>query len=228
MKQSLLSSILVFLAFIMFLAFLGMWINPSLIEGYGGVVNCVLIGDSIMKNDAYVGNGSSVSTILLERKNKVVNMAQDHSVISDMFLQVNMLPVELNHSSTYVFVSAGGNNILSHYVDNNNDVSNKSMLTSTFESYKNLIETIRARLPSSKICVLDIYYPSGVKYHRFYPIITEWNRMLDEYAATHTALIYRVVKISKHVTHKQDFTFDIEPSSVGGEKIATLIQSAFQ
>ena len=47
--------------------------------------------------------------------------------------QINKIPVELNSSDTIIFLSAGGNDILSHYVDQNQDITNTSILISMFD-----------------------------------------------------------------------------------------------
>jgi hypothetical protein len=185
----------------------------------------ILMGDSILKNNAYVSDGKSVESLITARNNKILCLAEDHSKISDIFIQVNNLPIELNNPNTYIFLSAGGNNILSHYVDNNEDTTNTSILKPMFGTYKNLIKSIQTRLPKAKIILLDIYYPNNLQYKQFYSIIKEWNNMIYNFADNPKNKIYSVIRISNYLTQNQDFSFGIEPSSSGGKKIADLILS---
>lgn len=185
----------------------------------------VLMGDSILKNNAYVADGKSVETFLMEENKKVINLAEDHAKISDILAQVNKLPVELNHPNTYIFLSAGGNNILSHYVDQNNDITDTSILQPMFGAYKNLIKSIQTRVPSANIVLLDIYYPDNLQYKPFHPIIQEWNNRIYDFAKKGKNKIYGVLKISQQLTQNDDFSFGIEPSSSGGKKIVELIIS---
>ena len=56
----------------------------------------VLLGDSILKNDAYVSDGKSVENLLVERTNgKTTCLAIDHSKIVDIYSQVDKIPKEL-------------------------------------------------------------------------------------------------------------------------------------
>jgi hypothetical protein len=132
---------------------------------------------------------------------------------------------KLNNPNTYIFLSAGGNNILTHYVDKNEDATDTSVLKPMFGAYKNLIKSIQARLPEAKIILLDIYYPNNLQYKQFHSIIKEWNSMIYDFAENPKNNIYSVIKISSYLTQNDDFSFGIEPSSSGGKKIADLILS---
>ena len=207
-----------------FIIFMSCW-NSKNIEGFNNNRTYILMGDSILKNDAYVSDGKSIETLITERTNQIYCFAEDNSIISDIFLQVNKLPLKLNTPNTYIFLSAGGNNIITHYIDQNHDVTDTSMLKPMFSAYKNLIKSIQTRLPNAKIVLLDIYYPDNLQYKRFYSIIKEWNSMIYDFANNRKNNIYSVIKISNYLIHNQDFSFGIEPSSSGGKKIANLILS---
>jgi hypothetical protein len=195
-------------------------------EGFDNNKTIVLLGDSILKNDAYVSDGKSVEQ-LVKTTNKTLCFAEDHSTISDIFIQVNMLPININNQHTYIFLSAGGNNILSHYVDQNNDYTDSSILKPMFSIYKKLVKSIQTRLPEAKINLLDIYYPNNLQYKQFHPIIQEWNDMIYDFAKNPQNNIHSVIKISNHLTQNEDFSFGIEPSSSGGKKIAELLLSTY-
>jgi len=183
------------------------------------------MGDSILKNDAYVEDGASVESFIKKMNPQTYSFAEDDSRLSDVFIQVDKLPFELNNPNTYIFLSAGGNNIISKYFDNNCLPTNTNLLIPMFDSYKNLIKSVQTRLPEAKICLLDIYYPNSLQYKQFHLIIKEWNNMIYDFSENPKNNIYTVIKISNYLTQDQDFSFDIEPSTTGGKKIANLIVS---
>jgi len=131
--------------------------------------NFILLGDSIFKNDAYVSDGQSVDEILKNRTNgKTLCLAADHSKIVDVYEQIRKIPDSSNNSLTTVFLSIGGNDILTHYVDKENDNTDTSILAIILSSYKKVIQNIRDKLPKANIVVLDIYYPENMKYKQYH------------------------------------------------------------
>lgn len=207
-----------------FIILMSYW-NSKNVEGFNNNKTYILMGDSILKNNAYVADGKSIETLITERNNKIYCFAEDNSKISDIFMQVNKLSLELDTSNTYIFLSAGGNNIIAHYIDQNHDITDTSILNPMFSAYKNLIKSIQTRLPKAKIILLDIYYPNNLQYKQFRSIIKEWNDMIYEFSKKSKNNIYSVIKISNYLTQSEDFSFGIEPSSSGGKKIANLILS---
>jgi hypothetical protein len=187
----------------------------------------ILLGDSILKNDAYVSNGKSVENLVAERNQNIYCFAEDHSKIVDVYSQIDKIPHEFDSPNTLIFLSAGGNDILSHYVDQNQDITNTSVLNPMFSAYKNLIKSIQKRMPQSKIILFDIYYPDNLTYKQYHFIIKEWNNMIYDFAENPKNKIYGVIRISSHLTQNEDFSFGIEPSSSGGQKIADLILGSY-
>ena len=185
----------------------------------------VLLGDSILKNDAYVSDGNSVNSLLVERTNgKTICLATDDSKIAHIYSQVEKIPTDMNNTSTTVFLSAGGNDILTHYVEQNNDPSDRSTLKTSFSAYKKLIKSIRNNFPKANIVLLDIYYPDNIKYKKYHSTISEWNNMIYNYARKNN---YSVFKISGILTQPDDFSFGFEPSSTGSNKIVDAILSSY-
>lgn len=183
----------------------------------------VLLGDSILKNNSYVSNGKGIDQLLEERnKGKVYSIAKDHSKIVDIYSQMDTIPTNININSTILFLSAGGNDILSFYVDKQEYATNDTALNPMFSAYKKLVESIHTKMDKISIVLLDIYYPENITYTPYHSIIREWNKKVYEYANQNN---YKVLKISQYLTQKSDFTMGIEPSSTGGEKIAELILS---
>lgn len=184
----------------------------------------VLVGDSIIKNNAYSSNGSGIDDILIERtNNNTFCYAKDNARIVDIYIQIGEIPIELNNAKTTIFISAGGNDILSYYNENSNDEETTSFVKMVFSSYKKLIKNIHTKLPNSQIILLDIYYPNSIKYKQYHSIIQEWNEMIYNYATQNNNNITDVIKISNLLTKNEDFTLSIEPSSIGGTKIADAI-----
>jgi hypothetical protein len=192
-----------------------------------GKQTIVLLGDSIFQNKAYVSTGKSVEELFREKTdNKTICLAVDHSKIIDVYSQIENIPDELNNGYTTVFLSAGGNDILTHYIDQENDATNTSVLAPMFSSYKKLVQSVKSRLPNVNIVLLDIYYPENLKYKQYHHIISEWNNKIYDYASEPKNNIKKVFKVSNILTQQNDFSFGIEPSSNGSNKIVeTIIRS---
>ena len=197
--------------------------NIFLWEGFNTHSNktIILLGDSILKNNEYVSDEHSIEQLVLEHHKNTYCLAENHATISDVYSQLDNIPLSLNQRSTVLFLSIGGNNILTHYIDQQNDPSDSTMISSLFDSYKELIQTIQTRLPLATLVLLDIYKPTSMQYKPFYPIIEEWNRRVDQLSSQLPNC--HVFKISNYVTQSDDFTFGIEPSINGGKKIAEYI-----
>lgn len=210
-----------------FIVFMSYHNSYNKVEGFINNKKYILLGDSILKNDAYVSDGKSVENLIAERNKNVNSFAVDHSKIVDVYSQINEIPIEFDSPNTLIFLSAGGNDILSHYVDQNQDRTDSSILKPMFSSYKNLIKTIQKKLPKAKLFLLDIYYPDNLQYKQFHSIINEWNNMIYDFAKNPKNKIYGVIRISSHLTQNEDFSFGIEPSSSGGNKIADLILESY-
>ena len=182
----------------------------------------VLLGDSILKNNSYVKNGQSIEDILRENKGDNLHcLALNNSTVVDVYSQIDSVPLELNNENTIIFLSSGGNDILSQYVDKrDSDVSDTHVLNVIFIAYKKMVKSLRVKMNKVKIVLIDIYYPSSNQFSQYKPIIQDWNKMLEKYAQENS---YGLIQISKSVTASDDFTLSIEPSEKGGEKIARSI-----
>lgn len=188
----------------------------------------ILLGDSILKNDAYVSHGESVDEMLKHRTNgKTLCLAADHSKIVDVYEQISKIPDSLNTNLTTIFLSIGGNDILSHYVDKENDNTDTTILAVMLSSYKKIIRNIRDKLPKANIIVLDIYYPENMKYKQYHSIIKEWNTMLYNYASEPKNQINSVFKTSNILNQAEDFSFGIEPSAIGSKKLVDSILASY-
>jgi len=117
----------------------------------------------------------------------------------------------LNSENTTLFISVGGNDIL--------QMSNtKASIKTLFESYKTLIKAIKTKLPLVNLIFLNIYQP--IKASEYSGKIQEWNTLLTtEYG------YFSILDLTQILYKPNDFTHDIEPSFIGGEKISNKILS---
>jgi len=217
--------IFILICFIIIVSCFNTYMNTYIESFNSGKQTFVLLGDSILKNNDYVSHGKSIDELLIERTNgKTICLAVDDSKIVDIYSQIQKIPQELNTNFTTVFLSAGGNDILSYYLDNSNDISDISILTTIFSSYKILINNIQKHIPNANIVLLDIYYPDNIKYKQYHKIIDKWNNMIYVYGSENNL---SVLKISGILTKPDDFSFGIEPSSNGGKKLVESILSSY-
>jgi hypothetical protein len=154
-------------------------------------------------------------------------LARDHSKIVDVYSQIEKVPNDLNNNFTTVFLSAGGNDILTHYVDQENDATDTTVLNPMFNSYQKLVQSVKNKLPNSNLVLLDIYYPDNLKYKQYHAVISEWNNKVYSYAKEPKNNIRSVLKVSNILTKPEDFSFGIEPSSNGSNKLVETILTTY-
>jgi len=171
----------------------------------------VLMGDSILDNSAYVASGDSVYEQLKNKtNNNVLNVAKDHSTIVDLYSQLDKVPIEMNTSNTYVFISAGGNNILT----NSNNIDKLS------QQYGDFLNSLKTRLPNVKLFLFNLYVPINSKYSNYKPIIENWNNKLTNNKDKYN---YEIKDLFNLLVSSDDFVYDIEPSETASKKIVELI-----
>ena len=183
----------------------------------------VLLGDSILKNNSYVPDGKAVDNIIEERNNKNIelySLAENNYKIVDVYSQINKIPLDINNKSTNIFLSTGGNDILSFYIDQHGDTTDTGFLNTMLAAYKKLVKSIQTRMDLCQIVLLDVYYPTSNQFAQYKPILEEWNSLIATYARENSL---GLLQISQIVTSNDDFTLGIEPSEKGGEKIAQSI-----
>jgi len=187
----------------------------------------ILLGDSILKNNAYVSDGKSVDQLLEERTNgKSICLAKDDSKIVSIYSQIERIPDSLD--SATIFLSAGGNDILEYYTEQEKDTKETGVLNPMFSNYKKLVESIRNKVPNANIVLLDIYYPDNLKYKQYHPIISEWNNKIYDYAKEPQNMFNTsVLRISSILTQPEDFSFGIEPSANGSQKLVDTMLSSY-
>ena len=186
-------------------------------EGLTNSNNIVLLGDSVINNENYVPEGASVVANLKTHTNNVFNFAKDGATINDLYAQLDKVTQDLNNSNTYVFISAGGNDILSK-----GGQLSSSEIKRLFNTYMDFLKALRERLGSVNINILNLYLPANPRYQSYKKSIDEWNKLIDEYSYK-VGQMYNVVNLYTLLTTPEDFIYDIEPSELGSKKVANAI-----
>ena len=110
-----------------------------------------------------------------------------------------------------IILSVGGNNLLEYepiemvYI---NYVELISYITDTYEC---------------ELYILNLYYPMEESIKKYDKIITKWNSMLNKIPIEYNNKKVNVIDISKIIKEPTDLVDKIEPSIIGGLKIANKI-----
>lgn len=189
----------------------------SLKEGLTNNNTVILMGDSILNNSNYVPSGKSVYDSLKTKLTKVINLAKDGATINDLYGQLDKIPVDLNNSNTYIFISAGGNDIL-----NKRTELSSTDIRRLFDSYMEFLKALRTKLGSAKINILNLYLPSNPRYQSYKTSIEQWNQLITQ-SSSKVGEMYNVIDLYGLLKSPDDFVYDIEPSESASDKIAYLI-----
>ena len=190
----------------------------SIKEGLTNNNTIILMGDSILNNANYVPEGTSVYAFLKQKVSNVINVAKDGATINDLYTQLDKIPIELNNSQTYIFISAGGNNILS----NSTTKLNKDQIIQLFNTYIDFLKALRAKLSNVNINILNLYLPTNPRYQSYKSSVDQWNLLLKEYS-NKIGETYNILDLHTLLTSPEDFIYDIEPSKTASDKLAYLI-----
>jgi lysophospholipase L1-like esterase len=189
----------------------------SLKEGLTNNDTVLLMGDSILNNSNYVSSGKSVYDILKTKLSKVINLAKDGATINDLYAQLDKIPIELNKDDTYIFISAGGNDIL----NKRNELSSNE-IRRLFDTYIEFLKALRTKLGSAKINILNLYLPANPRYQSYKTSVEQWNQLIQEYSSK-VGEMYNIVDLYTLLKSPDDFVYDIEPSESASDKISYLI-----
>jgi lysophospholipase L1-like esterase len=189
----------------------------SLKEGLTNNDTVILMGDSVLNNANYVPAGKSVYDSLKSKLSKVINLAKDGATISDLYGQLDKIPVDLNNTNTYIFISAGGNDIL-----NKRTELSTTEIRRLFDLYMEFLKALRTKLGSAKINLLNLYLPVNPRYQSYKTSIDQWNQLLQA-SSNKVGEMYNVVDLYGLLKTPEDFVYDIEPSESASDKIAYLI-----
>jgi hypothetical protein len=188
----------------------------------------VLIGDSIFDNAAYTQGGPDVVSQvrgLLPRGWKATGLAADGSTTDRITDQLVRLP----RDATHLVVSVGGNNALTHLPVLQTPVSTTAQaidalatIGSDFEArYRFAIAAcVRTGVPLAVCTICDGWF-DGRSFQRIAAtVLTIFNDVIVRVAIEHAL---PVMDLRTVCGSPEDYANEIEPSSVGGGKIARVI-----
>ena len=188
----------------------------------------VLLGDSIFDSAAYTNGGPDVVTqlrALLPKDWKASLLAVDASTTDDVPAQLARLP----YDATHLVLSVGGNDaltqldILEKPVSSVADaVGELAEIASDFEaSYRATIAACMATHVSLTVCTIYNGCFDDRSFQRIASTaLTLFNDAIIRVATEHGI---PVIDLRAVCIHEEDYANPIEPSSVGGEKIAQVI-----
>ena len=206
----------------------------------------VLLGDSIFDNISYVEPGEQdvpkqLRALVRGGDCKVTNLAVDGHVTRHIVSQLNNLPSD----ATHLFLSVGGNDGLGHLsifnetIDTIGDALQKMYLIGENfkKAYSGMLDTVLTHKLPTAVC--NIYYPrfysnSLDRVESYLPMMVEGEKLQQMTMAAETIfndiIMFEVFKrklplIDLRVlcNDDQDFANPIEPSCIGGMKIAKTI-----
>jgi len=195
----------------------------------------VLLGDSIFDNARYTSGGPDVVSQVrkfLPPGWSASLLATDGSTTDNITDQMQHLPDE----TTHLVLSIGGNNALLHASElgislfgipstsNSDALMSLADISEDFETrYRTAVgECLRPRLPLSVCTIYNGCFPDRT-YQRIASVaLTIFNDTILRVAIEHAL---PVVDLRSICNEDRDYANPIEPSSVGGEKIARIIAS---
>jgi lysophospholipase L1-like esterase len=191
----------------------------------------VLLGDSIFDNAAYTGGGPDVLSQvcrLLPRPSRASLLAVDGARTEDVRRQLARLPAD----ATHLVLSVGGNDALAHgHLLDMPSVSSPELLSlladaaSGFERRYREITTqlLHRKLPLVVCTIYNGNFPDPEFQRIAATALSVFNDAILRVAFEH-ALI--VIDLRLVCSEPPDYANPIEPSSVGGAKIARSIVEA--
>jgi hypothetical protein len=218
-------SLIIFLIFVIISVPLsGMLLNKQKTkESLVNMPNIALIGDSMLNNSNYIEYDSNKDLSIpgLIKDSGTVNLynyAKDSATIKDCYTQIDS--IKYMPKDTTIFISAGGNNIVN---ESNKNVVTKDTITILFKKYSEMVITIQKQFPGTTIYLLTLYKPTDKRYAKLYKNIDQWNNKLVSFAKNHG---FKLIQTNILLTTDEDFIYSIEPSKIGGKKIADAILSS--
>ena len=192
------------------------------------MAHVVLLGDSVFDNGAYVGAGPDVIAQVRERLptgSTGTLGAVDGALIGDVARPMARVPAD----TTHLVVSAGGNDALMHSgvlaerAGSMAEALERLRVIATYfeREYGALLETVVARRLPTAVCT--IYYPR-------YPEPVRQRLAVQALAVPNDVILRHafarglpVLDLRLICDRDEDYANPIEPSSVGGAKIADAI-----
>ena len=193
-----------------------------------GRKHIVLLGDSIFANRAYVGDSPDVIEQLSKRLPagaRATLGAMDGSVTSGVRLQLQIAPED----ATHFVISAGGNDalhsasLLGEKTSSVGEALEKlAVVREVFEQeYRAMLDEVVARgLPVAVCTIYDAHFPDA-KQRRLASLgLTIFNDCITREASARGLAL---IDLRLICTAEEDLANPIEPSVIGGAKIASAI-----
>ena len=190
-------------------------------------MHVVLLGDSIFDNGRYVVGKPSVIDQLgteLGDRGKATLLAEDGSVCADVARQVATVPDD----ATHLVVSAGGNDALRNAGLLDRDIANSKEL---FAELAQVHAAFRTRYATMLHAVIDRGKPVAVCTVYDSNFDPPRKALADVALSVFNDAIIRcacdagvpVIDLRRIFTARADYANDIEPSEIGGAKMAKAI-----
>lgn len=188
----------------------------------------VLRGDSIFDNGSYTRGGPDVITQVrrhLPAEWKATLLAQDGAVTHNIPAQLARLPLD----ATHLVLSVGGNDALrqSGILDMSARSSGQVLdmlaeIVREFESdYVQAVDAcLAARIPLAICTIYNGNFPDAGYQRRASTALALFN---DAILRTAVARQLQVIELRQIVNQPRDYANPIEPSSIGGDKLALAI-----
>jgi hypothetical protein len=191
----------------------------------------MLIGDSVFDNRAYTSGGPAVIDQVSRHSPagwQATLLALDGATTRDVARQLEALPKD----ATCLVLSVGGNDALRHAGILEARVSSgraaflqlAHAAREFAEDYTSMLERcIATRLPLILCTIYHGYFPEP-EYRRAIPVaLAAFNDVIITEAIRHRL---GVIDLRRICTRAEDYANPIEPSSIGGERIARAIVAA--
>jgi len=185
----------------------------------------ILVGDSMLNNSDYIylesdEKDNSVSGLIKQLSSNNINVhnyAKNHATIDDCYSQIDHISLTRGEN---IVISAGGNNIMNEYKKYGS--INNTFVSSLFQKYCEMVLLVKDKCSTnnSTIYLLNLYKPTRSKFTKLYPIIDQWNTLIQDFAKKND---FKIIPTNKLLTLDSDFVYDYEPSKTGGQKIASAI-----
>ena len=205
-------------------------LRPRVAKGQGSAsLHVVLLGDSIFDNGQYVGSGPDVVQQLrdgLPSGARATLVAVDGSVTSGVRAQLQIIPADTSHFA----ISVGGNDAL-HYskvLDEKartvSDALDKlAEVRERFEQdYRAMLDAVVAKgLPVAVCTIYDARFPDLRQRRQASVGLTIFNECITREASARGLAL---IDLRLICNRDQDLANTIEPSVIGGAKIASAIR----
>jgi GDSL-like Lipase/Acylhydrolase family len=191
------------------------------------VIHIGMLGDSIFDNGAYIGSSPDVRAQVqaLLPHGQVTSAARDGAVMADIAAQIPRIP----HSATHIVVSIGGNDaigvsgVLEESAVGVSDALEKlAGVRDRFDrNYRNVVELLLARsLPVAFCTIYEPRFPDSKRRRAAATALSVLNDVITRQAVESGVSL---IDLRVICDRDEDFANAIEPSSVGGGKIAKAI-----